>query len=292
MNIRQLIIFRTVCQEKQFTRAGEKLYMTQPAVSRAIRELEEELGCPLFERMGRKIYITGAGQIFLEKTERLLDAYQQLTAPGAFSEDKGPVRIGSSITIANFQLPVILKRFGEEWPQVPVEVTVERAADIERRLLSNAIDLAMMEGVVHHPELKKTALSVYPIAVVCAPEHPLSQEKKPVSLDRFLSQRLLLREPGSAVRDTLDSALILHHASVEPYWVSVNSQTLIRAAAEGLGVAVLPRILMEDWLTQGRLCEISVEGLQLENTNYLVIHPEKHLTGPMKRLTELMVQMG
>lgn len=292
MHIRQLTIFRAVCREEQFTRAADRLYMTQPAVSRAIRELEEELGCPLFERMGRKIYLTGAGRAFLDKAERVLDAYDQLTAPGAVAEDKSPIRVGSSITIANFRLPLILKRFGEEWPQVPVRVTVERAANIEQRLLDNAVDLAMMEGVVRHPELRKTPLSVYPIAVVCAPGHPLAREEAPVSLEAFLSQKLLLREPGSAARESLDSALILRHTAAEPYWVSVNSQALIRAAAEGLGVAVLPRILVQDWLDDGRLREIPVEGLRLENTNYLVVHPEKHLTGPMKRLRELMIQMG
>lgn len=292
MNIRQLTIFQKVCQERQFTRAADKLYMTQPAVSRAVRELEEELGYPLFERMGRKIYLTGAGQTFLDKVDRLLDAYDQLITPGMAEEERSPIRVGSSITIANFRLPAILKRFEKLCPQVPVRVTVERAASIEQRLLENTIDLAMMEGVVRHPELQKTPLSVYPIAVVCAAGYSLSRTGGPISLDTLLAQKLLLREPGSAVRESLDSALTLRHAVAQPYWVSVNSQALIQAAAEGLGVAVLPRILVEDWLDKGRLCEIQVEGLQLENTNYLVIHPEKHLTGPMKQLIHLMIEMG
>ncbi len=292
MNIRQLTIFRRVCREKQFTRAADTLYMTQPAVSRAIRELEEELGYPLFERMGRKIVLTGAGQLFLERAERVLEAYSQLTAPETEVEARSPIRVGSSITIANFRLPGILKRFEERWPQVPVRVTVERAADIERRLMDNTVDLAMIEGLVRHPVLKKTPLSVYPIAAVCAPGHPLAQQSDAVSLKVFLDQKLLLREPGSAVRDSLDSALTLRHAAAEPYWVSVNSQALIEAAAAGLGIAVLPRILVEGWLADGRLREIFVEDLRIENTNYLAVHPEKHLTPPMRDLIQLITQEG
>ena len=105
MTIRHLYIFKIVCEEGSFTRAARRLYMTQPAVSHAILELEAEIGSPLFDRLSRRIYLNASGNIMLSKVNRLLELYEELKSNALTAEQPLPLRIGSTITIGNFWLP-------------------------------------------------------------------------------------------------------------------------------------------------------------------------------------------
>ncbi len=282
MNLRQLEVFRAVCEQGGFTRAAQSLYMTQPAVSHVIAELEKEAGCPLFDRISRRIYLTEAGRIFLEKARQILELHEELSAGFPALTGQAPLRIGSGITIANFHLPTILRRCRRLDGFPSVRVTVDQAGRIEEALLNSELDVALIEGVVRHPHLIRQPFSSYDTAAFCAPSHPLAT-RSPLSLDDLLTAELLLREPGSAIRDAFDSALLLRDRCAEPAWTSVNSPALAAAAREGLGVAVLPACLTEADVAAGRLVRLEVEGLTLRNQNQLVVHRDKTIT-PLLRL--------
>lgn len=126
MNIRQLRILKTVSEEASMSRAAGKLYMSQPGVSHAIAELEAEVGTPLFDRVGRRIRLNGTGRLFLEKAVRLLELYDELESGVQELVRHTPVRIGSSITIANFQLPSLMRALEERCPDAVVQVTIDR----------------------------------------------------------------------------------------------------------------------------------------------------------------------
>ena len=285
MNLRQLEVFRAVCEQGGFTRAAQSLYMTQPAVSHVIAELEKEAGCPLFDRISRRIYLTEAGRIFLEKARQILELHEELSAGFPALTGQAPLRIGSGITIANFHLPTILRRCRrlDDFPSV--RVTVDQAGRIEEALLNSELDVALIEGVVRHPHLIRQPFSSYDTAAFCAPSHPLAT-RSPLSLDDLLTAELLLREPGSAIRDAFDSALLLRDRCAEPAWTSVNSPALAAAAREGLGVAVLPACLTEADVAAGRLVRLEVEGLTLRNQNQLVVHRDKTITPPLRLFME------
>ena len=285
MNLRQLEVFRAVCEQGGFTRAAQSLYMTQPAVSHVIAELEKEAGCPLFDRISRRIYLTEAGRIFLEKARQILELHEELSAGFPALTGQAPLRIGSGITIANFHLPTILRRCRRLDGFPSVRVTVDQAGRIEEALLNSELDVALIEGVVRHPHLIRQPFSSYAMAAVCAPSHPLAT-RSPLSLDDLLTAELLLREPGSAIRDAFDSALLLRDRCAEPAWTSVNSPALAAAAREGLGVAVLPACLTEADVAAGRLVRLEVEGLTLRNQNQLVVHRDKTITPPLRLFME------
>ena len=285
MTIRHMRIFLEVCRTMNVTRAAENLYMTQPAVSHVIAELEKEAGCPLFDRISRRIYLTEAGRIFLEKARQILELHEELSAGFPALTGQAPLRIGSGITIANFHLPTILRRCRRLDGFPSVRVTVDQAGRIEEALLNSELDVALIEGVVRHPHLIRQPFSSYDMAAFCAPSHPLAT-RSPLSLDDLLTAELLLREPGSAIRDAFDSALLLRDRCAEPAWTSVNSPALAAAAREGLGVAVLPACLTEADVAAGRLVRLEVEGLTLRNQNQLVVHRDKTITPPLRLFME------
>ena len=290
MNIRQLQVFQAVCDTLSFTRAAEALYMTQPAVSHTIRDLEQEVGCRLFERLNRRIDLTAAGRLFREKTTRLLELYDELANHFDGMEESGLLRLGSSITIANVWLPSILQKFHAVCEKTPVQVEVDKASSIEARLERNEVDLALLEGPVHSRVLEARVFSSYEMAVICAPESPLAG--RVISPAAFAAAELLLREKGSAIRDAVDSALLLRHLSAAPVWTSVNSRALIQAVRHNLGISVLPAELVQGELEAGQVAQVWVEGMTLSNQSAVVWHRDKYLTRAMRTLMDIAAETG
>ena len=287
MKIRHLRIFKAVCEEGSITKAAEKLYISQPAVSSAINELETFLGVYLFDRISRKIYLNETGKLFLTKAVKVLDLYDDLEQNAKKIEDHAKIKIGSSITIANFILPGKIIEFEQLYENTPLEVTVENAWKIEEKLYRNEIDLGLIEGIIYNEELIKIPFSSYKLGVFCSPQHKLALDQK-ISIKQFLQEKLLLRETGSAIRDVFDSALLLHNLKATPTWTSINSQALIQAVKHNLGMTVLPKILVKRELESGSLCELKVNNLELINKNHIVFHKDKVQTKSFKTLIEII----
>ncbi len=281
MNLRHLRIFKTVCEEESITRAAEKLFMTQPAVSNAINELECYLGICLFDRISRRLYLNETGKLFLAKTIKLLDLYDDL------EQNNATIKVGSSITIANFILPKAIANFETVCKNTPTNIIIDNARNIENMLLNNEIDLGLIEGVIYKEELIKIPFSNYGLAVLCSPEHKFALEKS-IDVNTLIKERLLLREKGSAIRDVFDSALLLHNITVNPEWTSVNSQALIYAVKQNLGISVLPKILVESELSRGELFEVKVNDFELISVNHIVFHKDKIQTKNYKTLVEII----
>ena len=291
MTIRHLAIYRTVCEEMSITKAAERLYMTQPAVSHVIAQMEREAKTPLFDRRAQKIYINERGKALLEKAVRLLALYDEIDRELPGLEKKAVLRIGSSITIAAFWLPSFVSEFECSNPETPLEVNVDSAFHTVSRLERGEIDIALVEGAFYLEQFEKIPFSSYRIIPLCAPKYLKAvrkQEKQPMTMEMLSSLRLLLREKGSAVRDVLEGAFLQKELEVKPYWTSVNSQALLKAAKAGLGIALLPDILAERELLEGSLVSPEIEGLKLTNHNYIAWHKSNYLTSTMKAFIEIV----
>lgn len=287
MKIRHLRIFKMVCEEESITKAAEKLFITQPAVSHAISELESDLDICLFDRISRKIYLNETGKLFLEKVTKLLDAYDHLEQNIKELAENAPIKIGSSITIANFILPKAIVDFETIYKNTPTKVIIGNARNIEEMLYNNEIDLGLIEGVIYNEELIKVPFSSYKLAIICSPKHKFAFEEA-IDINKLIQERLLLREKGSAIRDVFDSALLLHNLRVNPDWTSINSQSLIYAVKQNLGISVLPKILVEEEIARGEICEIKVNNFELVNVNHIVYHKDKFQTKSFKMLIEII----
>lgn len=285
MDIRRFRIFQKAAELKSFTKAANALYMTQPAVSKAIMELEEELKTPLFERFPKKVVLTPEGTAFLERVNGLLTHYDDVLTQARHMKEAACLKIGSSITVGNDTLPSMMQALKKQFPDLQIQVDIASSAQIMDKIKRQELDIAFVEGVISQEDIICVPVSTYQILPVASPtflkEHAIHNVLE-LSL-----QPLLLREEGSAIRSVVDSAFLLHDTHVNPCWTSTNSTVLLKAAVEGFGVAFLPEKMIHKKQQQKRLQRIVLEGFELENVNHIVYLKHKHLNTPMKSLIDI-----
>ena len=276
MTIRQLYVFKTVCEEESITKAAEKLSMAQPAVSRTISELEEMFGTQIFDRHSRKVYLNSAGNLFLSKVVPLLDLYEDLERCSKELGKQSALRIGATETISSSILPSILSQFKNETETAPTTIYTDTSDTIEDMLVHHQLDLGLVEGVVSSDQLERIAFSDFPLSIVCAPNYVFQTELEGIPSADFLSKEpWLLMEKNSPVRESFDGAMMFHNLSITPFWTSSSPSALKAAAKQGLGLTILPRILMEEELAGGELIELHTESFSLALPNHLVFHKDK-----------------
>lgn len=281
MTIRHLEIFLQVYRLESITRAAESLHMTQPAVSVAIRELEKHYGVVLFERLGRRLFITQEGRSLYARAVHIVEAFREMEQGMGKS---GPLRVGSSVTLGNFLMPRAAKRWAEAHPECPLKVTVANGAALQQMLCDNLLDVAVIEGPVERPELEKRVFRRDRLVLVLPEGHPLAEQTQ-VSVETALGYPLLLREKGSAGRAMVDRVLERREQPVRIAWESIDTQALVQAVRAGLGVAFLPEELAAT--ETGVVIRQTTERLFVRE-NVLVWHRHKRLTSVIREWMTLL----
>ncbi len=278
MTLRHMIIFRTVCEaDCNSTKAAGILHMTQPAVSLAIKELEQYYGIHLFDRIGRRLQITDAGQHFLQYAIHISDLFSDMETGLRDWDSKGILRVGASITIGSHYLPGYVKAFSGVCPGVDVRVYVEQAARLEKRILENELDLALTEGIPHDSKILSEPYMSDHLVVLCSAKKGWKQDQV-ISMDEFKSQRFLLREPGSGTRGVFDRVVEQAGLHIEPAWQAMSTSALINAVITDLGIAVLPYEAVRPLQDQWQIVTVNVEGLNFDRNFYIIRHKDKFLT--------------
>ncbi len=284
MVIRYLEILEAIAETGTFTSAAKKLYITQSAVSHAVAELEKQAGTALFERLPKGVTLTPCGVSLLEESRHILTACRNLDRRINHLEENTPVHIVSSITIASFLLPEILSELKTSFPQIQLSVRVASAnAAIDILQRGNA-DIAFWEGAAPKGNFQTIFLGSYKLCAACSPDFDLSPPV--ITPDQLCSYPLLLRERGSAIRDTLDNTLALANLKAEPVWESVNSLALIKAAEAGLGITILPEKLLSDSLMLKKVRLIHLDKMKMENQMLALFHKDKYITKPFQILID------
>ena len=194
MTIRHIRIFLTVCDcGCNLTKAAEQLYTAQPAVTVAIHELERYYGVNLFDRLGRRLYLTEAGEQYREYAQRILALYDDMERGIKNWDALGVLRIGSSITIGSQFMPSYVEAFSKRYPGIDVRVAIGSSEMMEKKLLDNAIDLALVESPVHHEYLEAKPYLEDFLTVIAPAREPFGPGQV-LTPEEFKRQRLLLRE--------------------------------------------------------------------------------------------------
>lgn len=286
MTLRHMQIFIAVSQWGGMTRAAEQLHIAQPSISVAIRELEQHYGVALFDRIGRKLLLTDAGRSMLARARQICALFDEMESLSRSWEEAGRLRVGSSITIGTERLARVAARMREFYPRLRLEVDIHNSSVIERRILENDLDLGLIEVSARRSELLDEVFGEDELVFLCAPDHPFAGSRQPV--ERLKAQPFLFREQGSAGRALVDAALRAQGLEVEPLWQSIDTQSLVSAVRANLGVAVLPRLLVQDAIDLGRIRTFQVEGVSLTRSFHLIRHRDKHLTRPMQAFIDLL----
>ncbi len=284
MVLRHLEILEAIAETGAFTNAAKKLFITQSAVSHAVAELEKQAGTALFERLPKGVALTHCGVSLLEESRGILLASRNLDRRINHLEENTPVNVVSSITIASFVLPEILRGLKASFPEIKITVQVASAHTAIDHLQRGNADIALWEGIAPKGDFHTIRLGSYQLCAACAPDFPLGGEV--VTPKQLCGYPLLLRDQGSAIRDTLDHMLALSNLKAEPIWESVNSLALLKACEVGLGVTVLPEQLLLGSLHLKKLHLIRLKDMKMENQMLALFHKDKYITKPFQVLLD------
>jgi len=277
MTLRHLNIFITVCKEKSITKAGEKLFISQPAVSNAIKELELYYRTPLFDRISKKLYLTESGKNLYQYALHITSLFDELNESMQSQNEAATLKIGSSITIGNYYMPQFIASFSQVHPRTKTYVTVQNSDIIEKMILENELDFAFIEGIVHSNQLISSDFMTDQLIFICAPSHPFLL-KSNICIKELEQESFLMREKNSGTRELADSVLALHNCSVIPLWESSSTNAIIQAVSKGLGISILPIHLCEDKLKDGCIQTFSVPGITFERNYHIIYHKNKYIS--------------
>lgn len=260
---RRLQVFHAVARQLSFTKAAEQLFMTQPAVTFQIKQLEEHLNTRLFERSHGRIALTPAGELVMGYAEKILALSEELETrvgelTGAIS---GPLLLGASTTVAEFYLPQILGEFKAQFPHVQTHMTVGNSETIVTRVAEHALDLGLIESPSTQPGVSTQVLCEDVLAMICSPQHRLAAAKK-VTAAEVAAEPFVSREPGSGTREVADQ--YFHANRITPDAVNVmmelGSPEAIKGVVEtGLGVSILSLATVSKELKLGTLLALPLD---------------------------------
>lgn len=291
MTIRHMKIFLQVYSSESITKAAEFLHMTQPAVTRAIQEMERYYGVCLFERINHRLSRTAAGEEFYAHALHIVEAFDRMEEELRDWDEIGRIRIGSTNTLGCFFLPDLLRQFHEQCPKLEIISTVTNAEALQTGLLNNQYDMALIEGTVSLPGLRAEPFATDKLLLVLPPGHELAKKAKilPSDVKRY---PLLLREKGSTTRSLLEHYFFLHHIELTPVFESCNPQAIIDAIWCGLGISFLPERWVRQPASEGKLVLREMEGDDFVRENYVVWHENKFLTKAMQMFHNAIKEKG
>lgn len=263
----RLKVFQSVAKNLSFTKASQDLFISQPAITKHIQELESTYQTRLFDRQGSKICLTESGKLLLEHCERILDDYKRLEYEMHLlhNEYKGGLRLGASTTIAQYVLPPLLASFIKKFPHISLSLTNGNTRDIEAALQEHSIDLGLVEGVFRLPNLKYTTFLEDELVAVTrtGSKLPVDDEITPEDL---LNLPLVLRERGSGTLDVFERALLQHNIKLSSlqvliYLGSTESIKLFLEHTDCLGIVSIRSITRE--LYSGQLRVVEIKGMPM-----------------------------
>jgi DNA-binding transcriptional LysR family regulator len=290
MEVRQLQIFRTLSEELSFTRTAEKVHTVQSNVTAQIKALEEELGTPLFDRLGRRVTLTDAGRNFLPFASQALAAMdhgQRALKNGA--EPSGPLRIGSPESVLTYRLPEVLHAFRRHFPHVelifsPYYSSTTLAPGLEAGKLDMAI---YMTDSKFSANIKSIRLRTEQVFLLAEPSHPLAS-RPAVKPSDLAGQNLLLTEAGCSYREKLDRTLAL--ANIRPANVTefYSVEAIRQCVSLGMGLGLLPAIVVARELRQHHLKALNWAGPSLDIATHILWHKDKWISPAMAAFMKMV----
>ena len=266
---RRLQVFYTVARQLSFTKAAEQLFMTQPAVTFQVKQLEEHFSTRLFERSHGRITLTPAGRLVMDYAEKILGLSDELEKrvaelTGAVS---GPLLLGASTTVAEFMLPQILGEFKARFPQVQAHMSVANSETIENRVADHTLDLGVIESPTHLPSVQTEVVCEDELVFICAPGHRLAKAER-ITPQEIVGEPFVSREVGSGTREFTDQYLRNCNVSLEDLNVvmELGSPEAIKGVVEtGVGVAIMSRTRVVKERKLGLLVPVPLEPRLIRN---------------------------
>lgn len=284
--LHQLKVFEATARHGSFTRAAEELFLTQPTVSMQVKQLTKAIGLPLFEQVGKKLYLTEAGKQLFSTCQDIFVKLEQLemTIADLKGMKQGKLRL-AVITTTKYFMPRLLGPFCQLYPGIDVSLTVTNHEQVIDRIAHNQDDLYVMSQLPEHLDVKAYPFLENPLVVVAPRNHPLANERN-ISLERLAEEVFIMREPGSGTRRSFQHLLDTHGLSVRMRLELGSNEAIKQAIAGQLGISVLSRHTLTS--DSEDLTILNVEGFPLPRQWYIVSLSGKQLSVVAKTFLEYL----
>lgn len=288
--IRQLEVFEAIARLNSFTRAAEELFLTQPTVSMQIKKLTDDIGLPLFEQVGKKIYLTDAGKELYQTCQGIFEHFSrfEMVVSDLKGLKSGKLRL-AVVTTAKYFAPRLLGMFCQQYPGIEVSLNVTNRERVLERLAGNRDDLYIMGQV---PEAVDATTEVFldnPLVVLASADHPLVNQKN-ISIDQLCGEFFIMREPGSGTRMATERFFAERDKKLKVRMELGSNEAIKQAIVGRLGIAVLSRHTLALDAPMGQLAELDVEGFPLKRYWYFAYPAGKQLSIVAKTFLEYLRQ--
>lgn len=278
-SLRQLEVFTAIAYEQNLTRAADQLAMSQSAASSALKDLENQFGLQLFDRIGKRLQLNEQGRLLRPKAEALLAQARDFERSLMQHAEAGPLNVGATLSIGNYLAVGLMAKYMARYPQAPVTLDVGNTRHIAEKVLNYELDVGLIEGEINHPELDIMPWRSDELAVFCHPQHPLAQRLQQghaITDDDLRQAQWILRETGSGTRQAFDRAM---HGLLPDLHIALelqHTEAIKRAVEADLGIACLSMITLSDAFKRGSLVHLPVPARDFNRQLYLIVHRQKY----------------
>ncbi|GAU77295.1 LysR family transcriptional regulator [Fusibacter sp. 3D3] len=284
MTFRHLKIMTLVADLGSMTEAAKKLYISQPSVSQAIKEIEIYYDIKLFERFSKKLYITDSGKQYLDYARHITQLFEQMER--SLTHQK-IVKMGASLTVGEAIMPELISKFKALMPEIETHVVIKNTSELEALLLNNQIDIALVEGTTHDKRIKNEPVIEDELQIVCGKSHPLfNQAIQDVGI--LQNHAFIVREKGSGTRELLERIFLEHGLGLNIAWECTGFESIKKAVVEGHGIAAISKRLIEAELKAGELKVIGADFITFKRTFNITYHHNKFITPALLNMIELI----
>ncbi|MGF1604255.1 MAG: LysR substrate-binding domain-containing protein [Thermosynechococcaceae cyanobacterium] len=289
--LHQLKVFETAARHQSFTRAAEELFLTQPTISIQMKQLAQTVGLPLFEKLGKQLFLTEAGQELLATCQDIferLDRYEMLVAD-LQGMAKGRLRL-AAVTTTKYFVPRLLGPFCQEYPGVDISLKVTNHRQIEERIANNRDDLYVLSQPPEQLNLHVQPFLENPLVVFAPANHPLAH-KKNLSIQCLNDQPFITREPGSGTRKATQELFLEYKIAVKTRLELSSNEAIKQAVAGGLGISVLSRHTLLPG-EKGELCILDIEHFPIQRQWYVCYFSGKQLSVVARTFLEHLLKVS
>lgn len=286
--LRQLKTFIAVAEYKKMSEAAKHLYISQPTVSQIIAELEKEYNTQLFERIGKELRITAAGNLLLHSAQEIFAIHENLEQNMKNINSIRPFRIGATMTIGNNMIADLTQKLETRYPDIETFVYIDNTKNIEAMLAQNELDIALVEGNTVRQEILKTPIFEDDLCLICSSKHPFATRKNAISIEELKEEKFILREKGSGTRAIFESIMQTHRIPIRVKWEAGSSNAIVEAVRRNLGLGFISKRCVNERIDRGELVACPISELTIKRYFYLCYNSNHPVTSQMRDFLNLL----
>ncbi len=292
VSLRQLRVFEAAATARSFSRAAEVLHLTQPGVSMHIKELEANAGLPLFERIGKKLYVTEAGQELLARARDVLRALKDAedALDGLKGLRRGRINL-AVVSTAKYFVPQLLARFGKDYPELEIRLAVNNRVQVIEQLVANEVDLAIMGRSPQSLDTVAEPFAQNPHVIIAAPDHALAAQRR-ILVETIAREHFIVREPGSGTRLAMQQFFDDHQLHCNVSMEMASNETIKQAVMAGMGVSFISRHTIDLEVHTKRLVVLDVRGTPVIRQWHVAHLAKKRLSPTAAAFKEFVLTEG